>query len=69
MIDRFGKVFVKPAGRLQHRHEYSVAPVRCAPRMSWRANMGEVLAEQFIAGPEYTVAILGDRAAVDTPGD
>ncbi len=23
---------------------------------------GEVLAEQFIDGPEYTVAVLGDRA-------
>ena len=64
VIDRFGKVFVKPgcegssfgmssagsAGELEHA--YSVAS----------EYGGGVLAEQFIDGPEYTVAILGDEA-------
>ena len=64
VIDRFGKVFVKPtcegssfgmtsaasAGELEHA--YSVAS----------EYGGGVLAEQFIDGPEYTVAILGDTA-------
>lgn len=64
VIDRFDKVFVKPscegssfgmssagsAGELEHA--YSVAS----------EYGGGVLAEQFIDGPEYTVAILGDEA-------
>lgn len=64
VIDRFGKVFVKPtcegssfgmtcaasAGELEHAY-------RVASEYG-----GGVLAEQFIDGPEYTVAILGDTA-------
>ncbi len=64
VIDRFAKVFVKPAcegssfgmniadnaGDLQQA--FAVASEYA----------GEVLAEQFIDGPEYTVAVLGERA-------
>ena len=64
VIDQFAKVFVKPAcegssfgmtsaasaGELEHA--YSIAS----------KYGGGVLAEQFIDGPEYTVAILGDTA-------
>lgn len=64
VIDRFGKVFVKPAC------EGSSIGMSCADsgdalRASYELASryaGEVLAEQFIAGPEYTVAILGDQA-------
>jgi D-alanine-D-alanine ligase len=64
VIDRFAKVFVKPAcegssfgmtfadnaGDLQQA--FAVASEYA----------GEVLAEQFFDGPEYTVAVLGERA-------
>ena len=64
VIERYGKVFVKaaregssigmrPADSAQSLHEaYEFA----------RDFAGCVIAEQFIDGPEYTVAILGDRA-------
>lgn len=64
VIDRFGKVFVKPACE-GSSIGMSSADSASALRTSFElANQyaGEVLAEQFIAGPEYTVAILGDRA-------
>lgn len=64
VIDRFGKVFVKPAcegssigmssadSAAELQQSYEVASVYA----------GEVLAEQFIDGPEYTVAVLGNKA-------
>ena len=64
VIQRFGKVFVKPAcegssigmaaadnpDTLQKAYEFAAAYA------------GSVLAEQFIEGPEYTVAVLGENA-------
>jgi D-alanine-D-alanine ligase len=64
VIQRFGKVFVKPAcegssigmaaadnpDTLQKAYEFAAAYA------------GSVLAEQFIEGPEYTVAVLGEDA-------
>ncbi|RLA46765.1 MAG: D-alanine--D-alanine ligase [Gammaproteobacteria bacterium] len=64
VIDRFGKVFVKPA------YEGSSIGMTCADSavalqqayaVAARYS-DEVLAEQFIDGPEYTVAVLGDQA-------
>ena len=64
VIDRFGKVFVKPACE---GSSIGMAPAGTAQALenAWReaARYGSaVLAEQFIDGPEYTVAILGDQA-------
>ena len=64
IIDRFGKVFVKPAC------EGSSIGMSCADSATSLAEAyreasqygAEVLAEKFIDGPEYTVAILGDEA-------
>tara|TARA_R110002049_G_scaffold95007_2_gene233556 strand:- start:107 stop:1030 length:924 start_codon:yes stop_codon:yes gene_type:complete len=64
VIDRFGKVFVKPASEGSSLG-MSIAASASELRESYKLACqyaGEVLAEQFIAGPEYTVAILGDRA-------
>jgi D-alanine-D-alanine ligase len=64
VIDRFGKVFVKPACE-GSSIGMSIADSASALRESFELASqyaGEVLAEQFIAGPEYTVAILGDQA-------
>jgi D-alanine-D-alanine ligase len=64
VIDRFGKVFVKPASEGSSLG-MSIAGSASELRESYALASqyaGEVLAEQFIAGPEYTVAILGDRA-------
>lgn len=64
VIDRFGKVFVKPACE-GSSIGMSSADTASALRASFELASqyaGEVLAEQFIAGPEYTVAILGDQA-------
>lgn len=64
VIRRFGKVFVKPAcegSSIGMTSADSAAALREAYRVASRY-AGEVLAEQFIDGPEYTVAILGDRA-------
>jgi D-alanine-D-alanine ligase len=64
VIDRFGKVFVKPACE-GSSIGMSIADSASALRASFELASqyaGEVLAEQFIAGPEYTVAILGDQA-------
>lgn len=64
VIDRLGKVFVKPA---TEGSSIGMAPASDAAQLeaAYRhaAHYGAVvLAEQFIDGPEYTVAILGDRA-------
>lgn len=64
IIDRFGKVFVKPAcegssigmASADSRESLARAYEGAAPYA------GEVIAEQFIDGPEYTVAMLGGRA-------
>lgn len=64
VIDRLGKVFVKPACE-GSSIGMSSADSALALRKSFELASqyaGEVLAEQFIAGPEYTVAILGDQA-------
>ena len=64
VIDRFGKVFVKPACE---GSSIGMAPADNAEllRQAYEGAAGygsDVLAEQFIDGPEYTVAILGDQA-------
>lgn len=64
VIDRLGKVFVKPACE-GSSIGMSSADSAVALRQSFALASqysGSVLAEQYIAGPEYTVAILGDRA-------
>jgi len=64
VIARLGKVFVKPAtggssiGMAPAGDEAELA----AAYTNARQFDETVLAEQFIAGPEYTVALLGDRA-------
>ncbi|MFN3164681.1 MAG: D-alanine--D-alanine ligase, partial [Pseudohongiellaceae bacterium] len=64
VIDRLGKVFVKPACE---GSSIGMAPASNASELEQAYQQaarysGGVLAEQFIDGPEYTVAILGDRA-------
>jgi D-alanine-D-alanine ligase len=64
VIDRLGKVFVKPAcegSSIGMSSANSASTLREAYELASQY-AGEVLAEQFIDGPEYTVAILGDRA-------
>jgi D-alanine-D-alanine ligase len=64
VMERFGKVFVKPAGEGSSVGMAS-ADSADALREAYQGAAGysgEVLAEQFIDGPEYTVAILGDEA-------
>lgn len=64
VIDRFEKVFVKPACE-GSSIGMSIADSASALRKSFELASqysADVLAEQFIAGPEYTVAILGDQA-------
>jgi D-alanine-D-alanine ligase len=64
VIARFGKVFVKPAcegSSIGMASADSPEALRKAFEEAGQYN-GEVLAEQFIDGPEYTVAVLGDRA-------
>ncbi len=64
VIDRFGKVFVKPACE-GSSIGMSSADSAAALHRAWQEAArygGGVLAEQFIDGPEYTVGILGDRA-------
>jgi D-alanine-D-alanine ligase len=63
VIARFGKVFVKPACE---GSSVGMAPAADAAALAraWRnasAYGATVLAEQFIDGPEYTVAVLGDN--------
>ncbi|RLQ23729.1 D-alanine--D-alanine ligase [Seongchinamella sediminis] len=64
VIDRLGKVFVKPACE---GSSLGMAPARDADELRQAYHnalgySGGVLAEKFIDGPEYTVAILGDQA-------
>lgn len=64
VIDRFGKVFVKPAcegSSIGMSSADSAVALRESFQLASKYS-GDVLAEQFIDGPEYTVAILGDRA-------
>ena len=64
VIDEFGKVFVKPAcegSSIGMAFAENAAELEQAFREASKFG-SEVLAEQFFAGPEYTVAILGDRA-------
>ncbi len=62
-IERFGKVFVKPScegSSIGMRPAASAAELAAAYQEAARYG-GGVIAEKFIDGPEYTVAILGDR--------
>ena len=64
VIDRFGKVFVKPAcegSSIGMTSADNAAALQTAYGVAG-AYAGEVLAERFIDGPEYTVAVLGDQA-------
>jgi D-alanine-D-alanine ligase len=64
VIDRFGKVFVKPGceGSSIGMASAEDASQLQAAYGDASAYAGGVIAEKFIDGPEYTVAILGDRA-------
>ena len=64
VVAQYGTVFVKPA-----REGSSIGMSRADSEQSLRAAFelasaypGEVLAEQFVDGPEYTVGVLGGRA-------
>ena len=64
VIDRFGKVFVKPAcegSSIGMASADSAQALEAAYKLAEEFE-GEVLAEQFFAGPEYTVAVLGGQA-------
>ncbi|MEP1470684.1 MAG: D-alanine--D-alanine ligase [Halieaceae bacterium] len=64
IIEQLGKVFVKPAcegSSIGMASADSAAALEQAYLDASRYDQS-VLAEQFIDGPEYTVAILGDRA-------
>ncbi|MFK8047712.1 MAG: D-alanine--D-alanine ligase [Halioglobus sp.] len=63
VIDRFGKVFVKPAceGSSIGMSSASSAEELHSAYETASVYAGEVIAEQFIDGPEYTVAVLGDE--------
>jgi len=75
VIQALGTVFVKPAlegSSLGMSRASNAAELEAAYRhaSTFGAN---VMAEQFVSGPEYTVAILGDRALpsirIDVSGD
>jgi len=64
VIEKFGKVFVKPAcegSSIGMTSADNAADLEAAYTLAQEFE-GEVLAEQFLAGPEYTVAILGGEA-------
>lgn len=64
VIERFGRVFVKPAcegSSIGMNFADNAGDLQQAFAVA-SEYAGEVLAEQFIDGPEYTVAVLGDRA-------
>jgi len=64
LLDRYGVLFVKPAregSSLGMAKVDSVEGLQAAFEEA-RHFGGDVLAEQFVSGPEYTVAILGTRA-------
>lgn len=63
IIERFGKVFVKPScegSSIGMTSAANAAKLEAAYRDAARYGSG-VIAEKFIDGPEYTVAILGDE--------
>ena len=64
VIDRLGKVFVKPAceGSSIGMASADSAKALRAAYQGAEEFAGEVLAEKFINGPEYTVAVLGEQA-------
>lgn len=64
LIDEFGEVFVKPAleGSSIGMSKAATGEALAEAYRRAQAYGGEVLAEQFVAGSEYTVAILGERA-------
>ncbi len=64
IIERFGKVFVKPAceGSSIGMTPAADADALASAYHTACSYSGSVMAEQFIDGPEYTVAILGQRA-------
>jgi D-alanine-D-alanine ligase len=75
VIDELGSVFVKPAlegSSLGMSRADSALQLRAAHDQASRFG-STVMAEQFVSGPEYTVAILGDRALpsirIDVPGE
>jgi D-alanine-D-alanine ligase len=62
VIDRFGKVFVKPScegSSIGMAPADNAADLQAAYREASR--YGGALAEKFIDGPEYTVAVLGSQ--------
>ncbi|MHA7816711.1 MAG: D-alanine--D-alanine ligase [Pseudohaliea sp.] len=64
IIERFGKVFVKP---VSEGSSIGMAPASTPAELAEaylvaRDHGSGVIAERFIDGPEYTVAILGDEA-------
>jgi D-alanine-D-alanine ligase len=64
VIDQFGKVFVKPAcegSSIGMTAADSAIELLAAYETAARYS-GEVIAEQYIDGPEYTVAVLGDES-------
>ena len=64
VIERYGKVFVKPAcegSSIGMSAAADPAALRRAYEMA-ASYQGAVIAEQYIDGPEYTVAILGEEA-------
>jgi D-alanine-D-alanine ligase len=64
VIDRYGKVFVKPAcegSSIGMSAAEDPEQLRRAYEMA-AGYHGAVLAEQYIDGPEYTVAVLGGQA-------
>ena len=64
VIERLGKVFVKPACEGSSIGMASADTAEALEQAYLEASRYDrsVLAEQFIDGPEYTVAILGERA-------
>lgn len=64
VIDRLGKVFVKPACEGSSIGMSSASDADSLRRAYEVAApyAGAVLAEQFVDGPEYTVTVLGDEA-------
>ncbi len=62
VIDRFGKVFVKPACEGSSIGMAAAADEASLQRAFEAASRyGRVLAEQYVEGPEYTVGVLGDH--------
>lgn len=64
VINRLGKVFVKPACEGSSIGMSSATTAQGLRKSFELASQyaGDVLAERFIDGPEYTVAVLGDTA-------